>query len=288
MTQYGILAAPAPWLKFSRIRNQWRRYSHMSCNSAWKSLRSLLDLLAKTCQRRAKDYVPHLRWWFKMIDILQGVGSISYPWLGYTMLYLVTRGIFQEKLKMIFEGNAAVSPTVWCSGMLEPSGTCSTWGVAVETCWTIGCDACAMRSFLVHDRCILSWLSCKVNFGQIDRLKELLISSEVAKHKDLSSGIMMHHALWISLDCWLTFFNGIKWYQVMFMVHWCFKKLAAMPAMWSPWAPCSQEIITQKSWLGQSWDGLMGGEDAVGRDRYPLVNVYITIENHHFQWENSL
>ena len=41
----------------------------------------------------------------------------------------------------------------------------------------------------------------------------------------------------------------------------CFKKLAAMPAMWSPWAPCSQEIITQKSWLGQSWDGLgrMGG-----------------------------
>lgn len=43
--------------------------------------------------------------------------------------------VIKEKLKMIFEGNAAVSPTV--------------------------------------------------NFGQIDRLKELLISSEVAKHKEI-------------------------------------------------------------------------------------------------------
>ena len=33
-------------------------------------------------------------------------------------LYVHQRGgIFQEKLKMIFEGNADVSPTVWCSGM---------------------------------------------------------------------------------------------------------------------------------------------------------------------------
>ena len=87
---------PVWWLSMvCRIRNQWRRYSHMSCNSAWKSLRSLLESVrsvGKDVPKTSKDYVPHLRWWFKIFqDDWYSSGSWKHQ-LPLTWLYYVILG----------------------------------------------------------------------------------------------------------------------------------------------------------------------------------------------------
>ena len=50
-------------------------------------------------------------------------------------------------------------------------------------------------------------------------------------------------------------------------------------------APCDGPVPSWWADAGHTWTWTHARENA---RIYPLVNVYITMENHHFQWENPL
>ena len=51
----------------------------------------------------------------------------------------------------------------------------------------------------------------------------------------------------------------------------------------------SQKSSLEDDFTNPNHDSRLRENDVFGRDEiYPLVNVYITMENHHFSWENPL